>query len=60
MLPIRIKLVYGAIFLSCCLVLFATFIIAKAYKTTTNDALTLAKVENRIALDLNHLNLPDG
>ena len=59
MLPIRVKLAYGAVFISCCLVLFASFITAKAYKTTTNDALTLAKVENRIALDLNHLNLRD-
>ncbi|WP_254869041.1 hypothetical protein [Pseudoalteromonas sp. HF66] len=59
MLPTRIKLAYSAVFLTCCMVFFATFIAAKTYQTTSNDELTLAKVENRIALDLNHLNLPD-
>ena len=36
MLPIRVKLAYGGVFISCCLVLFASFITAKAYINALN------------------------
>ncbi|MGJ8483530.1 hypothetical protein ACSFVZ_05825 [Pseudoalteromonas sp. SYSU M81236] len=59
MLPIRVKLIYGCLFFVICLVLFGSYILVKAVKSTENNQLSLANIEKRIALDLTHLNLPD-
>ncbi len=59
MLPVRIKLIYVVVFIMCCCFLFVSYIGAKVNKSKDNITLTIARVENRIALDLNHLNLPD-
>ncbi len=59
MLLSKDKLFYVIVFLLTTVLLVASFYIAKFYKTQMNNELSVAKVQSRIALDLNYLNLPD-
>jgi hypothetical protein len=53
------KLFNTIVFLFTTALLVACFYSAKFYKMQMNNELSVAKVQSRIALDLNYLNLPD-
>ncbi|WP_075593344.1 MULTISPECIES: hypothetical protein [unclassified Pseudoalteromonas] len=59
MLPTRVKFAYAVVFCVASIMMFASYISAKYSDNRANNALTIVKIENRIALDLNYLNLPD-